>query len=127
MENKVIGYSDYIFITEVIDGPGSLPVLTGTEADKELDRRDVVETESSVKSVKINEKFKADHKLKYAYHVTFVTSNRLLVWLLRTEIYFFHTKEELLDAIRGYEFETWKTMDKENIANNQFIFINTHS
>jgi hypothetical protein len=119
----MMNYADYIFLTEMITSPVTLPASSGTLIDQEIDFRAEHLDEGNLRT-KVRDKFRAKPHLKYAYHVIYIQANKNLVWIMRTEVYFFSDKESLLKLVKEKEEITYDKMNKEIISKNDFIFIN---
>lgn len=119
-------FDDYLFSSRGIDSPTDMLIGTGdTNTDRHIETDLMVKEDVTLK-MSIREKFITDRKLRYAFHQTFIKANSSLFWILKTKIYFFNSKENLIEFIRINEKETFDKMKIDSPEKEDFIFTNTY-
>ncbi len=86
-------FSDYLISTKEIDSPTDMLTPSGnSNIDRNVEQDILAKYDTSLRK-EMRGKFEADRNLQYAFHLSYICSNKNLLWLLKTSLYFFETKE----------------------------------
>lgn len=116
-------FDSYIIDNRIFKGPHDIVSSTGNGSlDREIMPK--YDDENPHISWKILEMFERCRELRYAFSNSSIQTNKNLIQVVTTEIYFFCKAKTCIEYIMENHKDLYESMDKENLENNSFIFIN---